>query len=444
MKKHLLTTLAVAMCTSAALAAKEIKYPDQNSPHWLYLPKKMDPARTYWVVVGVHGADWRNRGANKMAGWADRKDNVIVLAPKFSKTYQNAFPEDQDLLIGLFKKLQKEYKVHPTMFLYGFSGGSQFAHRFVMKQPDYVCGVSSHSGGSWGTGKYGKINPAARHIPFAISCGEKDTGKAWKNAPYNRLDWYKLFRDTIAEQQFFYKGGIWPKVGHRDCPGVWKMTEECFQLATKGMLPGSDLAKKLVEAKRLAEAGEFDAAQRLKTALSRGSVKLPEDSGWHDSKEALAIRKELVTAALAEIDTSAAARRRFSLYKQCVEHLKSDKKPEEKVLLAFMRQCPPVYWQGKPDSKLVTTACNTAAASYIVRLREEKKLTLRAYQMFIPLWDGLEVRDELLKEYDKAASKELDRLLAMRDGAIKQGRLRTFVRKWKVGGAVDKARTALE
>jgi len=308
--------MLVLLCwASVAFGYREQKYPDENSPHFLYLPDRLDPAVTYWVVVGVHPANWNNRGAGGMARWADSKPNVMVLGPRFSKTYQNADKEDQDLLIGLFKSLQKEYKIHPTMFLYGFSGGAQFAHRFAMKQPDYVCGVSSHSGGSWGTDQYGKINDAAKHIPFAISCGEKDTGKAWAGAPYGRLDWFKRFRDIIAEKGFFYRAATWPNAGHGADPGVHEMTEECFQLATTGFPPSSGLGEELARAKKLAADGELDKAQRLILELGRANVKLPEESGWHDNREALALRKALVKKALAGIDTSPRKPRRLAFGK---------------------------------------------------------------------------------------------------------------------------------
>jgi poly(3-hydroxybutyrate) depolymerase len=153
-KLHIIISLA--LCAGAAFAGREIALEDNKG--FIYLPKKFDPAKTYWVVAGIHGADHRSRGACGMAGWADKKD-VIVISPQYPKDsgYQNCYPKNQDRLIKLFKDVQKKYKVHPKMFIYGYSGGSQFAHRFVLYRPEYVCGVSSHSGGSWATGRYQKL-----------------------------------------------------------------------------------------------------------------------------------------------------------------------------------------------------------------------------------------------------------------------------------------------
>jgi len=221
------------------------------------------------------------------------------------------------------------------------------------------------------------------------------------------------------------------------------MTEECFQLATTGMLPGSDLFEKLAEAKTLAKTGEFDKAAALKYELTKGSVTLPEASGWNDSKEALAMRRELLKNALASIDTSPATRRRYGMYKRCVALIKSNKKPSDNALLAFIQQCPPSFWNGKKENEIIFSACNSATRNHIAELREQKQLSVSVYKKYIPLWNGLEVREELLKEYDAEAHKRLQKVLAMQDGYFKQNALRSFIRQWQVGGAVETARTAL-
>jgi hypothetical protein len=435
---------AILIAASSSFAKIEKRYPKDDSPHYLYLPDKIDPDKTYWVVVGVHGAGGGNRGAKGIAGWVDKKDNVIVLGPKFGKTYQNAYPEDQKILLDLFAQLQKEYKVHPKMFIYGFSGGAQFSHRFVMLQPDYVCGVSSHSGGSWATDGFGKMSDDAKHIPFAISCGAKDTGKAWGEAPYGRLEWFKRFDAEMEKQGFFYKSAIFEDAGHGASPGIWTMTEECFQLATRGILPDSDLAKKLAEIKVLGETGQFDAADRMKRSVLSASLELPKSSGWRDSKESLDARKELLQVALAETDTSSAARQRYSLYQRCVELLKSANPPDAAALSHFIQQCPPSYWHGRPDSQLVFDACNKAAAAHVESLRTQKRLNMQAYKALIPVYRGLDTGAALLEEYDARAQLALDKILAGPDGVFKQRALKTFVDNWQIGPAVERARSALQ
>lgn len=210
---------------------------------YVYLPDQLDPEKTYQLVVGVHGANGNGKGAAGMASWAQRGD-VIVIGPSFMLKpqgagmtyYQMGNGVHAEKLIKLFKQLSEEYRLRDKMFLHGFSGGSQFVHRFTMENPKYVCGVSAHSGGSWATRNYGKISRRAKRIPFAISCGEKDTSLSTPDSPLGRLAWYKDFRDEIDSQKFTYIGDTWPDVGHRISHGAWSLALQCFQIATG--LPG--------------------------------------------------------------------------------------------------------------------------------------------------------------------------------------------------------------
>ena len=140
---------------------------------FLYLPDEMDANRTYWLVVGVHAYRGKGKGAAGLAGWV-KKGNCVVVGPSFPNGYQMLGHESDKQLIGVLGELHKKYKLHKKVFLYGFSGGSQFAHRFAMKYPELVGGCASHSGGSWGT-----VNPKARGVLFAVSTGESDRSQFW-------------------------------------------------------------------------------------------------------------------------------------------------------------------------------------------------------------------------------------------------------------------------
>lgn len=243
----LLSALTIAYLGLAYGAEKVIK-DSQGMDCFVYLPDQVNPDKSYQLVVGVHGAGGNGKGAAGMASWAKRGD-VIVIGPSFilkpqspSMTYyQMGDGVHAEKLINLFKDLSEEYSLRDKMFLHGFSGGSQFVHRFTMKNHNYVCGVSAHSGGSWATRNYGKISSRAKTIPFAISCGEKDTGLSTPDSPLGRLNWYKEFRDEIDAQKFTYIGATWPDVGHRISPGAWNLAHQCFQIATG--LPGADDGK---------------------------------------------------------------------------------------------------------------------------------------------------------------------------------------------------------
>ncbi|QOV90441.1 alpha/beta hydrolase [Humisphaera borealis] len=233
MRPHLLL-MTIALTAMTAGAAENAAIRDEmGRDYYLYEPSRIDARKTYWLVVGVHGYGGNGKGAAGLAGWV-RNGDCIVVGPSFPNDgYQLLQKQADEQLVRLFESLQKQFKLRPKLFVYGFSGGSQFAHRFMMKYPELVAGCSAHSGGTWATGdQWMSINPKAAAIPFVMSCGEADTAKSNPAAPFGRYEWARVFEKQIAEAGFCYEAKYWPKVGHATAPGVSTMTEDCYRLAT--------------------------------------------------------------------------------------------------------------------------------------------------------------------------------------------------------------------
>jgi len=260
MPKHFFAAaamLASVVCLAgAAGAAGQQRTCPMGREYYLYTPDDLDKARTYWLVVGVHGANGNGKGAAGMAGWV-KKGNVIVVGPSFPDGYQFLMHDTDKQLQGIFADLQKEFHLYPKLFIYGFSGGSQFAHRFAMKYPEQVIGCSAHSGGTWTD----SINAKAAAVPFAISCGEADTKV---HGPLGRLEWCRKFAGKLQAADFYFKVRFWPGVGHSPSGGSSRMTADCFVLSTTGMHEDErqkvqaeiDAIKPLVDGGRFAEALE--------------------------------------------------------------------------------------------------------------------------------------------------------------------------------------------
>ena len=242
---YVLSALALAQA-SVCSAAETLFTDSEGQKAYLYTPtEKPTEGKTYWLAIGVHGAGGEGKGGGGIGYWA--KDDVIVLGPSFLQpkrdanapktdkmpldSYQMCGPTHEAKLKALIEEVGKTWKFHPKVFLHGFSAGAQFVHRFAMKNPGMVAGVSAASAGSWSTRGFGEINPAASHIPFAVSCGEYDREKSMPSAPLSRLDWMQEFAKTLKEAHFDVESRVIPNTGHKATADTMALVEACFQRA---------------------------------------------------------------------------------------------------------------------------------------------------------------------------------------------------------------------
>jgi predicted esterase len=213
---RILTSLLL-FCSSA-LAVESVLKDNEGSHAYLHTPTA-DAAKdkSYWLVIGVQGIDGKE--AAGIAGWA--KDDVIVLGPSFNESN----PQTEARLKELIKEVGKSWKLRPKVFLHGFSAGADFVHRFAMKNPELVAGVSAASGGSWTD----EINPAASSVSFAISCGQYDKAKAWPEAPKHRLEGMHAFGEVLTKAHFDVQSKIIPNIGHQSNADTLAFAWTAFQ-----------------------------------------------------------------------------------------------------------------------------------------------------------------------------------------------------------------------
>jgi hypothetical protein len=212
--------------------------------YWLGFPKGYDPAKTYWVVATAHyftgtGNDLKNfelPGVNQ---------DYIVVSPSYPQSekdgfYQVLMGQADKQLLDLFQKLKTQYRLHDKMFLYGFSGGAQFSHRFAMAYPRAVIGCSAHSAGTWGSQSWNgpDTSPEAIGIPFFVSCGTDDTQIPAGSYFYSRIAAASFYFDeSLLKQGMCLKARFWEGYAHAPSPKIYTLNSECFELATTGMFP---------------------------------------------------------------------------------------------------------------------------------------------------------------------------------------------------------------
>jgi poly(3-hydroxybutyrate) depolymerase len=242
--------------------------------YWLGFPHGYDPDKTYWLVAVAHGAGGTG---DSMKSWqmAGPRTDYIVVSPSYPKSeaegyFQGLGGNADAQLIGLFKALHAKYKLHDQVFLYGFSAGSQFSHRFTMVHPELVVGCSAHSGGSWGP----HVNPAAMGVPMAFSCGLNDVQPSVPGA-LPRVEEAQKYFALMQQQGMCAKLRYWEGVGHSKSRGSDEMTAEAYELATTGLFPHQRTAidAELAKVDALITADDVTGAKRAILALAK--FKLP-------------------------------------------------------------------------------------------------------------------------------------------------------------------------
>ncbi len=329
---------------------------------YVYLPDPIDPAKTYQLMVGVHGAKGNGKNAAGLKSWASRGD-VIAIGPSFEinaeRAFQNGDGVHAEKLIDLFETLKKTYRLHDKMFLHGFSAGCQFSHRFVMLHPKLVCGVSAHSGGTWATDNYGEISNKAKGIPFAISCGENDKAFAFKGSPFNRLEWFERFKSEIDKKGFYYIGAAIPNAGHSMSGPAWDLMQQCFQLATG--LPGKSATEEVVISP---DWKNLDALPNRRASSAKPSA---------------AAAKPAVDDA--ELDKTLQA----AFKKADVEKVPDD------LLVGFMKKYPPAIWKDRPGSEKLLEQCKSAATAWQKAAMEKNMWNDAVKKQFAEFTEGLEL-----------------------------------------------------
>lgn len=272
MKIWILCVLLLGVSTQAA-DKYTCKY---GREYYVQLPENFDPEKKYWLFVIVHGFKGNGKQMiGRVKNYNLSKECISVAPsfpwdPKMGGYYQMLGGNSDKQLLDIFKTLGEKYKLHDRMMLWGHSGGSQYTHRFAMQHHKYVLACASSSGGSWGN-----VERKAAYIPFAISCGEKDTKKSVSSSPLGRLDWYRSFRQQMIKSDMFFIDKVRPGEGHGAGPWCRTIADELFELSTTGLYPSQRevLEKELARVKSIVGNDK----NKLKQELSRlRSLKFPQ------------------------------------------------------------------------------------------------------------------------------------------------------------------------
>ena len=189
--------------------------------YYLHVPKGYTPDRKWPVLVYVHGTEGSGRDALHVWRPLANEEGFFYLAPTFPGWGYTHLSNDEDrVLWAMIVEVQERYAIdRDRVFITGFSGGAQFAHRFAFRYPSHICGVSAMSAGS-----YDPPPKHARRVPFAVSVGEEDT---------ERTDLALSFARELQKQGYKVRYETFPGVGHHMSGQALGLTMDMFRDVTK-------------------------------------------------------------------------------------------------------------------------------------------------------------------------------------------------------------------
>lgn len=210
--------------------------------YYLYVPAKFSPKGQ--VLAVVHGA---SRTAERYArAWLKivEREKLVLVAPLFAR---RTFPDYQRLN---FAGPRADLHLHAILdevgrltgaqvqrfYLYGFSGGGQFSHRYALVHPERLLRVAVGAPGWWclpdatldyplGIKKSATVPPDVEfrvdellRLPLAVVIGEHDTkrGRSLRQEAtidglqgHNRVErgqrWFTLMRQLAGQKKIPYR-----------------------------------------------------------------------------------------------------------------------------------------------------------------------------------------------------------------------------------------------
>ncbi len=181
--------LIFILCGQASVTAERLRFTvPTESPlnsgvsFEAYLPSLREPEAqraVLFLVPGYNGeGSWFLSSEHGWTAWADR-EGVILLAASFRTNLEEIhsrrgyyYPDQWSgrAALDAVEELSRRTPVQKgKVFLFGFSAGAHFVHRFALWSPERVGAFVAYSAAWWD-----EPNERLREVPGLIMCGEED------------------------------------------------------------------------------------------------------------------------------------------------------------------------------------------------------------------------------------------------------------------------------
>jgi poly(3-hydroxybutyrate) depolymerase len=144
---------------------------DPAQGYVLQLPRKYSAENKAPLLIVVHW--YQGTAMQQIDEWRflAQKNGYILLAPQFTEGYQRLGGGCEQKLKDIISEVENEYSVdQDKIFLLGFSGGAQFAHRFAYRN-HFLKAVCILSPGDCDSPP---SEPSAKSVRYFVGAGEED------------------------------------------------------------------------------------------------------------------------------------------------------------------------------------------------------------------------------------------------------------------------------
>ena len=136
------------------------------------LPKNYSSEAKFPLFIAIH---WlQGTALQQVSEWKflTNKAGYILLCPDFADGYQTFRGQEDKKLIQIIEEVKKDFSIDESkIFIVGFSGGAQFAHRFALKYPEEVRAACVLSAGDYDRPR--QLSETSR-VKYFVAVGEED------------------------------------------------------------------------------------------------------------------------------------------------------------------------------------------------------------------------------------------------------------------------------
>jgi len=167
----------------------------------VYVPQNYKETKKYPLLIAIH---WNEGSASQQIDqWGNyaNQNYFIILSPQFHFGYQWLRGREDILLKMMMAEVKNEFSIdQQRIYLVGYSGGAQFAHRFAFKHPSSIDGACVMAAGQYDDPPR---SSRAKVVDYFVSVGLDDH----KRVKYTE-NFYKALKRKGYKTQFHMAEGV--------------------------------------------------------------------------------------------------------------------------------------------------------------------------------------------------------------------------------------------